>query len=62
MDLPPFFNFLNNLKEIIPIITPNYYVINNNFYEVLPAELESIIDDYKIWEYHNLRSFQEQRS
>ena len=55
MDLPPFFNFINELKKQIPIIAQNYYVINDKFYTELPSELENIMSDYKIWEYYNLR-------
>lgn len=55
MDLPPFFNFIDALKEKINIITQNYYYIENKFYTQLPEEFEGLINDYKIWEYYNLK-------
>jgi len=55
MDLPPFFHFLNKLQNEINIITPYYYSLNNTFSLELPKELNDLLDDYKIWEYYNLK-------
>ncbi|MBQ7668789.1 MAG: LTA synthase family protein [Clostridia bacterium] len=55
MDLPPFFNFLSNLEEKLQVITPTYYIKNKEFLTELPDEINELIDDYRIFEYHNLR-------
>lgn len=54
MDLPPFFNFLKDIENKIPIISKDYYYINNKFEFTLPGELNSYINNYKIWSYYNL--------
>lgn len=55
MDLPPFFTFLNNLKDKVSVITPNYYLVDNKFELELSDELNEELNNYKIWEYYNLR-------
>lgn len=55
MDLPPFFNFLNNLKNKVNAITPNYYLVDNKFELELSDELNEKLNNYRIWEYYNLR-------
>ena len=54
MDLPPFFNFVNELENKISIISKDYYYINDEFKMSLSDEEKKYLDDYKNWAYYNL--------
>lgn len=47
-----YFNYLNNVKNKIPVITSRYYKINNQFTETLSDSENKIISEYRKLQYY----------
>jgi len=50
----PFYDFLNELRKSMPIMTRDYFKINNGFTSNLPQTFNEKVHDYKIWQYYKM--------
>jgi phosphoglycerol transferase MdoB-like AlkP superfamily enzyme len=52
----PFYDFLGGLRKSMPVITRNYYKIENSYTSQLPENLKEKVQDYKIWQYYKMEA------
>ncbi len=55
--MPPYFDYLNDLKTQINIISPKYYMIHGDFCTELPYETEEKINILKNLQYYNMMEY-----
>ena len=55
--MPPFFAFVNDVKDNLNCIKGNYYVSGREFSNVVPEEYSEQVNDYKILQYYNLKKY-----
>ena len=57
VNMPPYFSYINELKDEINIISPHYYMVNKEFTYELSDNLKEKIKVLKDLQYYNMMEY-----
>ncbi len=57
LGMPPFFEFVNEVKKNLNCVKGNYYVGDNNMLDSIPKKYDDLLNEYEILQYYNLKRF-----
>ena len=59
---PAFYQFLNDLSETVNVLAPHYYVENGSFTKTLSPDSTSLVNNYSMLQYKNLKEYKKENS
>lgn len=59
---PAFYQFLNDLSKTVNVLAPHYYIENGEFTKTLSPDSTSLVNNYSILQYKNLKEYKKENS
>ena len=57
MDLPPFYDFVDNVFSELQVITPTYFCSNGQYGQLYNDKQLNLINQYKFLQYYNMKEY-----